>query len=261
MSTDRPDDDVRSLLGAYALDAVDDVERRAVERLLERDPAAAAEVASLRAAAAELGGAVAAAPPPGLRAAVLAEVARTPQAPPLPATSASSASSAPSASSARDPRSRGARSRRPVARRATALVAAAAAVALVLPGVAVWRSVERAQAAEERAEVLAEALTDPGATLVRADVTGGGHAVAVLADDRAVLLAEDLPALTGDRVYQVWAVGAEAPRPAGFLDPDDGAALVLAEGYRAGEAVAVSVEPRGGSAAPTTDPVVVLARS
>ena len=56
-----PDDDtdVRDLLGAYALDAVDDVDRRRVERLLAADPGAAREVDSLRATAAMLGAAAA----------------------------------------------------------------------------------------------------------------------------------------------------------------------------------------------------------
>ncbi|MBX9244759.1 hypothetical protein ICW40_08035, partial [Actinotalea ferrariae] len=53
----REDGEVRDLLGAYALDAVDDLERRAVERLVARDPEAAAELAELRATAAELGAA------------------------------------------------------------------------------------------------------------------------------------------------------------------------------------------------------------
>ena len=38
-------DDTESLLGAYVLDAVDDVDRRRVERLLETSPEARAEVA------------------------------------------------------------------------------------------------------------------------------------------------------------------------------------------------------------------------
>ncbi|MGO1336797.1 MAG: RskA family anti-sigma factor, partial [Cellulosimicrobium funkei] len=43
---DRPD--VRDLLPAYALDAVDDVERRAVERLLAADPDARRELDEYR---------------------------------------------------------------------------------------------------------------------------------------------------------------------------------------------------------------------
>ena len=45
-------DELESLLAAYAIDAVDDDERRAVEEHLRRSPAAADEVARLREAAA-----------------------------------------------------------------------------------------------------------------------------------------------------------------------------------------------------------------
>src|SRR3712207_5735916 len=83
MKTDDPedtgsDDGVRALLGAYVLDAVDDVERRAVERLIRHDADAAREVDELRGTAAALGVAAASTPPQGLRADVLAEIARTP---------------------------------------------------------------------------------------------------------------------------------------------------------------------------------------
>lgn len=71
--------DVRDLLGAYALDAVDDVERRAVERLVASDPDAAQELAGLRATAALMGSAVQTAPPADVRGAVLEAIRRTPQ--------------------------------------------------------------------------------------------------------------------------------------------------------------------------------------
>ena len=76
-------DDVRSLLGAYALDAVDPDERAAVERLVATDPSAAAELAQLTAVAATLGDAVAGEPPAALRASVLAAIADVPQLGPL----------------------------------------------------------------------------------------------------------------------------------------------------------------------------------
>ncbi len=77
------DDDARSLLGAYALDAVDAEERAAVEHLVATDPAAAAELAELTAVAAALGDAVAGDPPVALRASVLAAIVDTPQVGPL----------------------------------------------------------------------------------------------------------------------------------------------------------------------------------
>ncbi|NCT92645.1 hypothetical protein GXB85_17050, partial [Cellulomonas sp. APG4] len=61
------------------LDAVDDLERRAVERLVATDADAAAELAELRAVAARLGAAHETPAPPDVRDRVLAAVARTPQ--------------------------------------------------------------------------------------------------------------------------------------------------------------------------------------
>src|SRR6188508_1917283 len=77
------DDGARSLLGAYALDAVDPDERAAVERLIATDPTAAAELAQLTAVAATLGDAVAGDPPAALRASVLAAITGVPQVGPL----------------------------------------------------------------------------------------------------------------------------------------------------------------------------------
>ncbi|WP_425554611.1 hypothetical protein, partial [Georgenia daeguensis] len=67
----------RELLGAWALDAVDDVERAAVERAIREDPELAAEAGALRETAARLADAGAVAPPPALREAVLAAAAGT----------------------------------------------------------------------------------------------------------------------------------------------------------------------------------------
>lgn len=55
-------DQTRELLGAYALDAVDDVERRRVEKLLASDPSARDEVEQLRRVADKLGNAAESAP-------------------------------------------------------------------------------------------------------------------------------------------------------------------------------------------------------
>lgn len=248
------DDDIRSLLAAYALDAVDDVERRAVERLVATDPDAARELADWRATAAELGAAVAVQPPTGLRERVLADVARTPQARPR-STSASA--------SAHRSTARGRRSTGPVTRlnRLSLAVAAAAVVAVAVPGVVAWQSTERAAEAEAEARALTDVLADPTSQVVRADVAGGGTAVAVLGSRDAVLLADGLPELEGDRVYQLWALRDGAALPVDLLQVRDGQVRTVADVYRPGDGLAVTVEPAGGSEQPTSEPVVVLVQS
>ncbi|MFM6849723.1 MAG: zf-HC2 domain-containing protein, partial [Terrabacter sp.] len=67
-------DDVHALSGAYAFDAIDDIERARFERHLAGCSECQAEVASLRAAASEMAVLSEVAPPPSLRAKVLAEI-------------------------------------------------------------------------------------------------------------------------------------------------------------------------------------------
>lgn len=292
--------DVRDLLAPYALDAVDDLERRAVERLVARDPEAAAELAELRATVAALGAASAAPAPAGARADVLAAVALTAQDRPAPTLSTDDAADRgpgttadPAADAARggtprvpadgttgvvddgtadgvaavpsDGTSDGVvrpladrrRGSRPSQRWLLA-AAAAAVVALAVPSSLAWQERERAVVAEQRAAELADLLAAPGTEVVRADVEGGGTAVAVLGTDGAVLVADGLPELDDDRTYQLWAMRDGVPVPAGLFEPASGSAQVQAEDYRPGDGLAVSVEPDGGSDQPTTTPVVVL---
>ena len=60
-------DDIHGLSGAYAVDAVDDVERAGFEAHLAECSQCETEVASLRAAATQLSSITLSAPPPSLR--------------------------------------------------------------------------------------------------------------------------------------------------------------------------------------------------
>jgi anti-sigma-K factor RskA len=315
-------DERHDLLAAYALDAVDDGERAAVDELIARDPDAAAEVAELHATASLLGAAATLEPPVGLRQSVLDQIARTPQtrvdrpgdaptegspsegsptedAPsaasrsegsrsegsrserlrsemrsgetPTESSSRTGISSGPSGSSRPGHGTRPGGTSRPGdtsrARPARALgrftLAAAAAfvLAIAVPGVIAWQQHERAVTAEARAAELTALLSDPDAAIVRSPVAGGGEAVAVLTADRALLLADRLPAAPEGQVYQMWLLRDGVPIPAGFLDVRDGTGQRLADGYTLGDGLAVSVEPTGGSAEPTSEPIVVLVPS
>jgi anti-sigma-K factor RskA len=66
----------------------------------------------------------------------------------------------------------------------------------------------------------------------------------------------DLPQLDAQHVYQLWAVtGHDMASAAVLSNPDAGAAMALPP---TGTQVAMTVEPAGGSAQPTTQPIVVV---
>ncbi len=238
--------DTWDLLPAYALDAVDDLERRAVERLLETDPDARRALDEYRDVVAAF--AVEQAPPAELRGEVLARVARTPQ-----------AGQRPSAAGQARPGHDTADASRPRRRRGLAAVAAAAVVAVVVPTTVAVRAMQEQARLEQRADAVARMLADPSAVLVRAQVAGGGEASALVAGDDYLFSASGLPGPGDGRDYQLWVVGTEGDvTPAGVLQAQDGSVEHLVEGVP-GAGVAVTVEPDGGSEQPTTDPIVVLA--
>lgn len=240
---ERPD--VRDLLPAYALDAVDDVERRAVERLLADDPDARRELDEYRDVVAAF--AVEGAPPPALRDAVLARVAASADA--VPSAGESTGGVVVDLAAAR-------RARR---RRWTGLAAAVAAVvAVAVPTTVAVRATQEQSRLEARADAIERMLADPDATILHGDVAGGGKASVLAAGDDMYFRASDLPDAGDDRDYQLWVVEPDgAVVSAGVLDVQDGSTSRLVQGEQ-GVGMAVTVEPAGGSEQPTTDPVVAL---
>ncbi|MGN7703880.1 anti-sigma factor [Cellulosimicrobium sp. 22601] len=242
-----PDDlrDVRDLLPAYALDAVDDVERRAVERLLAADPDARRALDEYRDVVAAF--AVESAPPPGLRDAVLARVAAS--AATVPSAGESTGGDVVDLAAAR-------RARR---RRWTGLAAAVAAVvAVAVPTTVAVRATQEQSRLQEQADAIARMLADPDATILHGEVAGGGQASVLAAGDDMYFRASDLPDAGDDRDYQLWVVEPDgAVVSAGVLDVQDGSTSRLVKD-EPGVGMAVTVEPAGGSEQPTTDPVVAL---
>lgn len=281
----RPDDAAtRELLGAWALDALDDAERARVDDLIARDPEAAREARSLRETAAVLGEAVAVAAPDAVRLAVLAEVARAPQAdagadagadgsaPVRPAAAGPAASGTPGAPVPTPPApgappradrpggSTRPAGRRPARRRWSAAVAALALlVAIAVPSTVAWRQAQRAAEAEARADRITALLAEPGAQVVSAPVTSGGTAVAVVTADAALVTATGVDAPGAGEVYQLWVMRDGSPVPDATTGVTDGTLQIRTDAYRTGDALALTVEPEGGSEQPTSEPVVVLA--
>lgn len=244
---------MHTLAGAFALDAVNDVERAEFARHLEQCESCAQEVAELRATAARLGAAMAEEPPPEFKDRVLAAMHATRQLPPRTR-----------------PGSPERHRRTARAPRWAVLVSAAAAVVGlaaggVFGGIALTQQQElnaaqsRLDQARQRYEPVAALLAAPDAKAAHGEAPTGGGVTVVLSRtlNRVMVMDAGLPAQPGGKVYQAWLVtGSAAPRSAGVITGTGNGALVIADGVGTADHVAVSVEPAGGS--PTGAPSDVL---
>jgi anti-sigma-K factor RskA len=139
----------------------------------------------------------------------------------------------------------------------------AAAVLGVIALGAGWRAVSLQQQVTQlsaAASDLNSLLTAPDATTVTGPVTSGGQATVVISRTRgqAALATAGLAPAPAGHVYQAWFIPSTgSPVSAGFVS--EHAALALLTGSPAtAAAVGVTLEPAGGSAAPTTDPVIAI---
>ncbi|MFI5842847.1 anti-sigma factor domain-containing protein [Catenuloplanes sp. NPDC051500] len=238
--------DIHALVGAYVLDAVDDIERAAFERHLGTCKACSAEVDEFRETTARLADATWSVPPPRLRHDVLTRIAVTRQV---------------------MPRHAPVERRRPVWGRR--LLAAAAAVALAAgTGAAVFAyqddrlrdqqvvaeaaraELEAARAEDARIQAV---LTAPDALMRTADVAGGGHVTVVVSRSRdagVVLMAEGAPPGAG-KTYQLWLVNGTTPVSAGVMPAGVTTGAQLISSVRDTDMLALTIEPAGGSKKPT----------
>ncbi|GLW68421.1 hypothetical protein Kpho02_07200 [Kitasatospora phosalacinea] len=239
--------DLHTLTGAYAAHALDDTERAAFEHHLAHCASCAQEVAEFAATLARLGSAEATTPPPHLKAKVMAALPTTRQ-------------DAPRVAPASVARPGGRLSRRwqGFALAACLTVAVGAGAVAVQQHRETERARTEAAAARQQQATLTALLTAPDAHLSTGRVTGGGTGTTVWSPTlgRAGFWASGLPALPGDRAYQLWFDDAGTMRPAGLL-PSDGA-LVLAGPVDAASGVGVTEEPAGGSPHPTGAPLLLL---
>ncbi|GII78820.1 hypothetical protein Sru01_38020 [Sphaerisporangium rufum] len=240
--------DPHTLAGAYALHAVDDLgELAAIEGHLAGCPECAEEARGLRETAARLGAAVAVAPPPALRARVMAEIGLVRQLP--PAVPPARAHAAPAAARSWWPRA------------ATALAAACLAVAVGL-GVVVVRTRDQLDAERDGGRRIAAVLAAPDSRSVTARTGAGGTATVVVSrsEQSMVFFSSGMAALPQGRTYQLWRIGRDGPRPDRLTRPDTAGRVppTVLGGLGDATKVAVTVEPAGGSARPTTEPLLVL---
>ena len=239
-------DNVHAFAAAYALDALDLSESAAFRDHLSSCDLCVDELRGMQETVAALADSVAEAPPVALRARVLDHANRTPQldgAPTVPVIELSEA-----------------RSRRRGINRVLAGVAAAAVIVAGALGVSTYQANQRANKAQVAADQITALLADPEATVERADVAGGGTGTLVVSSSRmqAAFLAASLPATGPDETYQLWAIDDAGATSVGLLQPDSGRATALVDLPPGTTTFGMSVEPSGGSAAPTTEPLLLL---
>lgn len=223
--------DIHALSGAYVLDAVTDIERAEFDRHLSGCTPCRDEVCGLRETASHLSLVSSAAPPEALRAKVLASAQTVRPLPPIT----------------------------PALRRRRLIPAMAAAVAMVFAlgaGVAavVWRpwepeTVQLTLADRVRAAADAQTWTT--------EVSSGGRVTVIRSRSvgAAVWISSGIGPAPSGRVYELWLQQAdESLVPAGLMSSGDGE-LVLKGDATAAIGAGLTVEPAGGSTAPTSTPL------
>jgi anti-sigma-K factor RskA len=215
--------ELHDLTAAYALDALEPDERAAFAEHLRGCERCREEVAAFEQTAAALAYAAEAPPPPPEVRERLLEAARAerPNVVPL-------------------------RPRWAVPAAAAAAVAACAAL-----GLGLWAASLRSDLTQEReARAALAVLARPDAR--RVPLAGADGVAAFTPDGRAVLAFARLPEPPKGKTYQAWVIeDGQKPRPAGVFD---GRTLVLTRSLPAGSVIAITVEPKGGSPAPTSPP-------
>jgi anti-sigma-K factor RskA len=243
--------DIHSLSGAYALDAVDDIERAAFERHLRECESCALEVTELRETVSRLSDTSAVEPPPSLRSSVLAAVAQTPQAPP------------------------GRRARREATGHAAAAkrwrrfaaVSVAAGVIAAGAGVGTWtvaqgnvdRARQAAAVAQRRAAEIEQVLAAPDVRVYKMAVKTGGTVNVTVARslNRAVAVLNGVADPGAGRVHQLWMIP-DADRLSSARSPGPLLRAQTAQLLEVGDATlfGMSIEPAGGSLTPTEAAIV-----
>ncbi len=253
--------------GAVALGALPDDELAQVQAHLETCESCTTELAGFRETVAMLGAVSAETPPASLRSSIMARIAVTPQLPPLVTPAESSPSPAEPAVPAA---AEGTSDATPTTettegtpnnvvpirrwfRRPGALIAAAVA-AVVIGGGAVVAINQAGGPGTQVAQTPEECIAQAADKELITPAAGNEGSVTYAASCSAVLLdVTGLPALPADKTYQLWALkGQEArslePLPAATAGESE---LVTRSTLPGENAVAITVEPAGGSKQPT----------
>lgn len=281
-------DDPELMTGSHALDALTDDERAAVERALEDSAELRVEADSLRETALALAFAVSPVEPPAsLKSSLMAKIATTPQLPAVDRTETPApepvqearATSVPDVAPVTDLGSGSGRAastaRARWFQRPSALLSVAAAGAVVFLGVGlgVGNALDggggQGPATTQAASGLDQIYASPDFQRSTAKVKGGGTATVVWSGQlgRSAVILDGVDAAPEDKTYELWYIGSQESggtiTAAGLMNDVDGGvrSAVLHGTMGAGDTIGITVEPRGGSEQPTSEPVVAVPTS
>lgn len=238
---EQPNDDVTELLGAYVLDAVDDVERRRVERARENNRQVENEITQLQYAVDALADAVEVEPPASLWQSIQSSIADDHV--------QSQDKGVPRQSNI---------SGRKTSKNSFYLAAAAILAVVVLSGTVIatlTRSTEPTDSLATMTAMAKDAATKPGsrqAVLTDPERTMEVQVI-VDAEGHGFVMTDPLPSLPAGETYQLWSAADGTMISLGMLGSDPKMSLVPIDGSVT--ELALTREPAQGSVAPTTPPM------
>ncbi|MFQ4149211.1 anti-sigma factor [Arthrobacter sp. LAPM80] len=266
------------LTGSYALNALDEAERGEFERYALSDPQTLEEVRSLSETSALLAlGTPEETPPPELKANIMAAIRNTRQ---LPSTSVvRDISTAPSRHGRSNRRSGGSGTETNGRSRWVPLISAAAAL-VVVAGAGGWAAGQNAtqnsmeeklsaleaqqRSAQDQQNTVLAIVGSPDAKIATTELSQGTTVTVASSGkaNKAAVMVNDMPVLPAGKTYELWFISAAGAVPAGLMSVEKpvGPGLQVLNGPLDGAThVGITVEPAGGSPAPTTTPLVVQA--
>jgi anti-sigma-K factor RskA len=220
--------DIHALSGAYAVDALDDVERELFEEHLAECPACRAEVESLGEASALLAETVLDAPPAGLRDRVLAQAATVRPLPPVVTEVVA---------------------RRPARRWFPALAAAAAVVAVLGVGAAVVEPWEDDSSQGQTPPDLAQVQAAADVESWTQDLPDGSRATLYRSAslNKAVVETSGMADAPVGKVYELWLQHDDRMVAAGLMPDGPDNVVELVGDAAAADGFGITVEADGGS--------------
>ena len=141
------------------------------------------------------------------------------------------------------------------------------AAAMLVSGLLSWNVLLQDQGRDLRGQVEEARTEDPeqqvqeGRTIPLEGAwaqQGASAEVASIDENKVILVAENMPSVPENRTCQIWVIHDDVPTPSGLFDCDGNVtATAVTTPIEKADAIAVTVEPAGGSEKPTSDPVLL----